>query len=159
MTREPKARSNFFRLWLPFAALALIWDLARRNVCASAMSAPPALRLALPALQAQIRSCWYSTTASPKGAVIAAKHPFKEDLLANKLYAWCACGHSQKQPFCDGSHRSIPLVPTPLRFRVKEEKTVFLCGCKQTKGPPYCDGTHKEDWVQRAALHTVPSLE
>ncbi|XP_059812663.1 CDGSH iron-sulfur domain-containing protein 3, mitochondrial-like [Hypanus sabinus] len=117
------------------------------------------LRLVRPATTLQMRSCWYCTSATPKRAVIAAKHPFKEDLQANKFYAWCACGHSHKQPFCDGSHRSIPSAPTPLRFRLQEGKTVFLCGCKQTRGPPYCDGTHKEDWLQRAALGTVPSVE
>jgi CDGSH-type Zn-finger protein len=21
---------------------------------------------------------------------------------------WCACGHSQTQPFCDGSHKRVP---------------------------------------------------
>ncbi|XP_041073437.1 CDGSH iron-sulfur domain-containing protein 3, mitochondrial-like [Carcharodon carcharias] len=108
----------------------------------------------------QIRSHWYCTSAaSPKRAVIAAKHPFEAELQAAKLYAWCACGHSKKQPFCDGTHRSVPSAPTPLRFKLEEAKKVWLCGCKQTKRPPYCDGTHKEGWIQQAALHASPHLE
>ncbi|XP_077315544.1 CDGSH iron-sulfur domain-containing protein 3, mitochondrial [Lithobates pipiens] len=36
--------------------------------------------------------------------VIAAKHPFKVDLKAGKLYPWCSCGHSKKQEtHLDGS--------------------------------------------------------
>ena len=38
--------------------------------------------------------------------VVAAKEPFKVDVEAGKAYFWCACGRSQKQPFCDGSHKN-----------------------------------------------------
>ncbi|XP_067824880.1 CDGSH iron-sulfur domain-containing protein 3, mitochondrial-like [Heptranchias perlo] len=123
------------------------------------MNGPLVLGLGHRALSLQMRSHWYCTSTAPKRAVIAAKHPFEEELQAAKLYSWCACGHSQKQPFCDGTHKSFPSAPTPLRFKLEEAKTVWLCGCKQTKNPPYCDGTHKEDWIQQAALHTSPSLD
>ena len=36
--------------------------------------------------------------------LIAKKEPAGLTLEAGKTYAWCACGLSQKQPFCDGSH-------------------------------------------------------
>ncbi|XP_055512794.1 CDGSH iron-sulfur domain-containing protein 3, mitochondrial-like isoform X1 [Leucoraja erinacea] len=123
------------------------------------MSVALVVRVALLAPRMQMRSCRHCTSAATKGGVVAAKLPFKVDLEANKLYGWCACGHSQKQPFCDGSHKSVPQAPDPVRFRLENAETVFLCGCKQTKRPPYCDGTHKEDWIQRALLHTTPSLE
>ena len=72
---------------------------------------------------------------------IAQKGPFKVDLEAGKTYAWCQCGESNNQPFCDGSHTKTEF--KPLIFQAEESKTVYLCGCKQTKNAPYCDGTHR----------------
>jgi CDGSH-type Zn-finger protein len=72
---------------------------------------------------------------------VAAKAPIAVELEAGKNYAWCACGQSQKQPFCDGSHRGTEF--TPLVFKVEEKKTAYLCQCKHSKNKPYCDGTHK----------------
>ena len=54
--------------------------------------------------------------------------------------AWCACGLSKTQPFCDGSHKGTGLVPK--RTKITEARKVAWCGCKQTKNPPYCDGSH-----------------
>jgi CDGSH-type Zn-finger protein len=73
--------------------------------------------------------------------VIAAKQPFAVELESGKKYAWCACGLSKKQPYCDGSHKTTDI--RPLVFEVTEKKTVHLCQCKHTKNPPYCDGSHK----------------
>ena len=72
---------------------------------------------------------------------IAAKFPAKAELEPGKNYAWCACGLSKNQPFCDGSHKTTDL--KPVIFKVEEKKTAYLCQCKHTKNPPYCDGTHK----------------
>ncbi|MDJ0893640.1 MAG: CDGSH iron-sulfur domain-containing protein [Alphaproteobacteria bacterium] len=72
--------------------------------------------------------------------VIAQKAPFSVNLEAGKNYAWCACGRSTTQPFCDGSHKETDI--TPIVFKAEESKEVFLCGCKQTGSQPYCDGTH-----------------
>uniref|UniRef100_A0A8C8R619 Iron-binding zinc finger CDGSH type domain-containing protein n=1 Tax=Pelusios castaneus TaxID=367368 RepID=A0A8C8R619_9SAUR len=91
-------------------------------------------------------------SSSPSRPAIAAKHPYQVDLKAGKLYAWCACGHSKKQPFCDGSHKTATPDISPLRFQLEEAKSAWLCGCKHTKSPPYCDGTHKEEFVQKAEL-------
>ena len=30
---------------------------------------------------------------------------FKPTVIRSKTYYWCSCGRSQKQPFCDGSHK------------------------------------------------------
>lgn len=56
--------------------------------------------------------------------------------------AWCACGHSENQPYCDGSHARFPGSPMPIRVDIEHEMTVAWCGCKKTAKPPYCDGSH-----------------
>ena len=38
---------------------------------------------------------------------IAAKEPKGVTLEAGKSYAWCACGLSKNQPFCDGTHNGL----------------------------------------------------
>ncbi len=73
-------------------------------------------------------------------ARIAQKEPYAGELEPGTYY-WCACGRSQNQPFCDGSHQVTNL--QPLVFKIDEKKMVYLCGCKQTGGKPFCDGTHK----------------
>jgi CDGSH-type Zn-finger protein len=72
--------------------------------------------------------------------IVARKSPFPVDLEKGRTYAWCACGRSGKQPFCDGSHKGTG--HAPVVFKAEESKQVWLCGCKQTDTRPYCDGTH-----------------
>ena len=55
-------------------------------------------------------------------------------------YYWCACGRSQNQPFCDGSHKETRRVP--LQFKLDGFQHVALCGCKYSKTKPWCDGSH-----------------
>ncbi len=57
--------------------------------------------------------------------------------------AWCACGESEKQPYCDGSHSRKNTGKTPIIVELTEDKTVAWCGCRQSKNKPFCDGTHK----------------
>jgi CDGSH-type Zn-finger protein len=72
---------------------------------------------------------------------IAAKQSAPVTLEAGKTYAWCACGLSTTQPFCDGSHKVTDL--RPLVFKAEKNETARLCQCKHSKNKPYCDGTHK----------------
>ena len=72
-------------------------------------------------------------------AIIAQKEPYEVELEPG-TYHWCACGRSNNQPFCDGSHEGTDI--EPVAFEVEEKKTVYLCGCKQTGGKPFCDGAH-----------------
>ena len=72
---------------------------------------------------------------------IAQKAPYPVEVEAGKAYFWCACGRSQKQPFCDGSHKGTGL--TPVKWVAEKSGRVFFCGCKRTAKPPLCDGTHK----------------
>ncbi|XP_056265116.1 CDGSH iron-sulfur domain-containing protein 3, mitochondrial-like [Pseudoliparis swirei] len=89
----------------------------------------------------------------PPGPVVPSKKPFKVELVAGKRYSWCTCGHSSKQPFCDGAHRTKAPGRSPLRFVPEEDATLWLCGCKYSADPPYCDGTHKQDFIVSATLH------
>jgi len=57
-------------------------------------------------------------------------------------YAWCTCGKSAGQPYCDGSHKGTGM--TPVVEKITETKTVAWCGCKHTQSPPFCDGAHKK---------------
>ncbi len=38
------------------------------------------------------------------------KAPYVMEMEAG-TYAWCACGLTKKQPFCDGAHAGTILVP------------------------------------------------
>jgi len=105
---------------------------------------------------AQVKKCpsgalsyFYNATGKPaaeetvlkSGAIIAAKQPAQVQLEVDKKYLWCACGRSEKQPFCDATHKKTDV--KPLVFEAEKKGEVWLCQCKQTKNPPYCDGTHR----------------
>jgi CDGSH iron-sulfur domain-containing protein 3 len=72
---------------------------------------------------------------------IASRTPFGVDVEAGKTYWWCRCGLSQKQPFCDGTHKGGEFAP--LKFEATESKKVWFCGCKRSANKPLCDGSHK----------------
>lgn len=73
---------------------------------------------------------------------VAANTPVSVDLKEGEEYYFCACGKSDDQPFCDGSHQGTGI--TPKSFKPDEGGENWLCRCKQTGNPPYCDGTHKK---------------
>ena len=56
------------------------------------------------------------------------------------VYAWCACGKTGNEPYCDGSHAGTGM--TPVVERITEERTVAWCACRKTDGAPFCDGSH-----------------
>lgn len=75
-------------------------------------------------------------------AVIARPRPYYCELRAGRPIAWCRCGRSTRQPFCDGrSHKGTGF--EPLLYKPRDEcEEVLLCGCKHTGTPPFCDGSH-----------------
>ena len=75
-------------------------------------------------------------------AVRASDTPFPVEVEQGKSYYWCACGRSNNQPFCDGSHKDTAF--QPLKYTAEESKRVFFCGCKATANSPLCDGTHSK---------------
>lgn len=70
---------------------------------------------------------------------IAQKSPYVIE-VESKKYAWCACGLSENQPYCDGSHKGTEF--SPIIVEITEQKTVSWCGCKQSNNKPFCDGSH-----------------
>jgi CDGSH-type Zn-finger protein len=89
---------------------------------------------------------------------IAACEPVMIKVMPGKIYSWCTCGLSEKQPLCDGMHKCIETVTNEqgeevlpfrsLKVEFEKEEEVWFCQCKQTKTPPFCDGSHKEQAVK-----------
>jgi CDGSH iron-sulfur domain-containing protein 3 len=71
---------------------------------------------------------------------IAQKSPYVLEVEPGK-YAWCACGLSSNQPYCDGSHKTTDI--RPIIETVADKKKVAWCGCKHSGNKPMCDGSHK----------------
>ena len=73
-------------------------------------------------------------------ATVAGNKPSVIELEPG-TYWWCACGRSQNQPFCDGSHKLTDF--SPREVVIDKKDTYYFCTCKQTTTPPFCDGSHK----------------
>lgn len=73
---------------------------------------------------------------------IAKRGPFPVTVQKGKSYYWCACGKSQNQPFCDGSHKGSAF--NPVRYEAEENEVLYFCGCKHTKDQPFCDSSHHQ---------------
>lgn len=70
-----------------------------------------------------------------------ALHSHKQE-MAPGIYAWCSCGLSSTQPFCDGSHASTEF--TPEIVHIATACKVSWCLCKHSKLGAICDGEHKK---------------
>ena len=75
--------------------------------------------------------------------VTAKNGPYKVKVEKGKIYSWCTCGLSKKQPLCDGSHKKEGRFKS-LKYLATESKEIFFCGCKMTKHQPLCDGSHSK---------------
>ncbi|HAS44698.1 MAG TPA: hypothetical protein DCS93_29740 [Microscillaceae bacterium] len=75
----------------------------------------------------------HQDTTTPEPTMVSVKKGEK--------YLWCACGKSQSQPFCDGSHHGSK--QKPVLFEAKRDGTVKFCNCKISKKGPFCDNSHE----------------
>lgn len=79
---------------------------------------------------------------TPPVPIIASRKPYLCTLKGGRTIAWCRCGQSKRQPYCDGrSHKDTGFEPL-LYTAGQDDEEVLLCGCKHTGTPPFCDGTH-----------------
>ena len=78
-----------------------------------------------------------------KNPVMTQKSPYKIMVQKGKTYFWCSCGLSQKQPFCDGSHKKEGKFKS-LKYVAEENKEIYFCGRKMTKSSPFCDESHSK---------------
>jgi CDGSH-type Zn-finger protein len=72
---------------------------------------------------------------------IGGRAPIPVPVEAGKSYWWCACGRSQKQPFCDGSHKGTSF--SPIEWQAEKAEEAWFCACKRSGKRPMCDGSHK----------------
>ncbi|MFT7622867.1 MAG: CDGSH-type Zn-finger protein [Myxococcota bacterium] len=72
-------------------------------------------------------------------AKVADKKPWVGKLEPG-TYWWCACGRSQTQPWCDGSHAGTGIEPREVE--ITEARNYAMCQCKATANTPFCDGAH-----------------
>ena len=73
---------------------------------------------------------------------IGGTEPIVVDVEEGKMYWWCTCGRSSKQPFCDGSHKDTDFIPQG--WESPKTGKVFFCTCKRTDKGPLCDGAHNK---------------
>lgn len=64
--------------------------------------------------------------------------PYEVPVQEGCEYAWCSCGLSRRQPWCDGSHRGTGF--EPIKFVAPISALFAMCGCKRSENAPYCFG-------------------
>eukprot|EP00397_Hematodinium_sp_SG-2012_P037051 GEMP01040091.1.p1 GENE.GEMP01040091.1~~GEMP01040091.1.p1 ORF type:complete len:120 (-),score=20.53 GEMP01040091.1:1506-1865(-) len=84
---------------------------------------------------------WYDWFPyEPNNPVSPQLGPYAVKCQENTKYEWCACGRSQTQPWCDGSHKGTGFKPVQWVPRITA--VMMLCGCKHGEYAPRCNGTH-----------------
>ncbi len=78
---------------------------------------------------------------------IGGRKPMVVNAEAGKSYWWCACGKSQKQPFCDGSHKGSEFSPLEYKAEAAGE-TYWWCRCGRSQSQPFCDGSHEGTGIE-----------
>jgi len=78
-----------------------------------------------------------------KNSTSLNKNPIKVKVEKGKIYSWCTCGLSRKQPFCDGAHKKERKFKS-FKYFAEETTEIYFCCCKTTKRPPFCDGSHSK---------------
>ena len=73
--------------------------------------------------------------------IVVQKHSLKLEMEPG-IYFWCACGRSENQPFCDGSHKGTRFKPE--KVVVAEKQIVPWCMCRYSEKGAICDSKHRE---------------
>ena len=71
----------------------------------------------------------------------AGNGPIAVEVEEGKKYAWCTCGLSDNQPYCNAAHKGTDY--RPMVQEAVKTGTHYLCACKSTGNGPFCDGSHK----------------
>lgn len=79
--------------------------------------------------------------------------PYNTYLEKGKVYWFCSCGASMKNPFCDGLCNRLMTRNRPIYFNVTESGYYKLCNCKLSANAPFCNGTHRQ--VMKYTLSTL----
>ena len=73
--------------------------------------------------------------------IIVQKHSLKLEMESG-TYFWCACGRSENQPMCDGSHKGTRFKPE--KVVITEKQIVPWCMCRNSEKGAICDSKHRE---------------
>lgn len=124
-----------------YATRARMAETAAANIIAVLKGNPPLTPVNTPETpvpEAGIQAAMLAEMTEP---VIAGRKSIKLDLEPG-TYWWCACGLSQNQPWCDGSHKGSKF--RPVEFKVEKAGRFAMCACKRSELGPICDGAHKK---------------
>ena len=74
--------------------------------------------------------------------MVRALTPLRLEVTEGKTYFWCACGRTQTEPWCDGSHKATTI--RPVKWVAPKSGTASVCACRATRRPGrvLCDGSH-----------------
>jgi len=77
----------------------------------------------------------------PHKPIIVQLRSLKMDMEPG-TYFWCSCGKSNKQPFCDGSHKGTNFKPE--KIVIEQSRKVAWCMCRHSEKRAICDHKHRE---------------
>ena len=87
--------------------------------------------------------------------------PYQVELEAGKRYAWCRCGRSKKQPFCDGSHAGTDIEPfmfTAERTELRSFAAARIPAIRPTATAPICCSNLGHASIMRFTLYAPLAL-
>ena len=70
-------------------------------------------------------------------------YPYNCYLEKGKIYLFCSCGISSKNPWCDSYCNKLTTRLRPIYFNVTESGYYKMCNCKMSSNSPFCNGTHR----------------
>ena len=68
---------------------------------------------------------------------VVAQAPYMVEVEEGKTYFWCSCDSSDKQPFCDGSHKTTFL---PMKFEAEKSQQMYFADVNKLISNPFAMG-------------------